>query len=96
MKRNAGDGPRRVGASWPAKILFEVAEIWAERARNEQTAIRSHAAKPKSQLSALRVVLLANGVGETCAATFALSIILGGVLLAVAIMSGMLGLHLGL
>lgn len=43
----------------------------------------------------LRVVLLANGVGEARAGDLARAIILGGGLLAVAIMSGMLGLHLG-
>jgi succinate dehydrogenase/fumarate reductase cytochrome b subunit len=43
----------------------------------------------------LRVVLLANGVGEARAGDLARAIILGGALLAVAIMSGMLGLHLG-
>jgi len=43
----------------------------------------------------LRVVLLANGVGEARAGGLARAIILGGGLLAVAIMSGMLGLHLG-
>ncbi len=44
----------------------------------------------------LRVVLLANGVGAARAGALGRATILGGALLAVAIMSGMLGLHLGL
>jgi succinate dehydrogenase/fumarate reductase cytochrome b subunit len=43
----------------------------------------------------LRVVLLANGVGEAHAGPLARGIVLVGALLALAIMAGMLGLHLG-
>jgi succinate dehydrogenase/fumarate reductase cytochrome b subunit len=43
----------------------------------------------------LRVVLLANGVGEGHAGALARAIVLVGTLLALAIMAGMLGLHLG-
>jgi hypothetical protein len=43
----------------------------------------------------LRVVLLAHGVGEARAGVAARAIILVGILLAVAIMAGMLGLHVG-
>jgi succinate dehydrogenase/fumarate reductase cytochrome b subunit len=44
----------------------------------------------------LRIMLLAHGVREKAASALARTIILAGILLAVAIMAGMLGFHLGL